>query len=136
MGSWEDCQANGRQFDENGRFEGGSVPDRAGIKGLTEDPETTESPRGPPIREPVNAATGRKEGRVSPIFDTMGSVIWAIVRSLRRGEVVTYGDISRKVCGNAEVGRAVGAAIRAKAREPRFPWWHVVNRKPHPTRTM
>ena len=66
----------------------------------------------------------------------MGSVIRAIVRNLRRGKVVTYGDISRKVYGNAWRGRAVGAVIRAKAREPGFPWWRVVNRKLHPTRAM
>ena len=63
-------------------------------------------------------------------------MIRAIIRNLRRGKVVTYGDISREVFGNARGGRAVGAAIRAKAREPGFPWWRVVDRKLHPTRAM
>ena len=66
----------------------------------------------------------------------MGSVISTIVRNLQRGKVVTYGDISRRVYGNTGRGRAVGATIRAKAQEPGFPWWRVVNRKLHPTQAM
>ncbi len=55
-----------------------------------------------------------------------GSTIPAIVRSLRSGKIALCGNTSRKVHGNPGHRRALGATIRAKTREPEYPWWRVV----------
>lgn len=49
--SWVIAQANGPQLDVRGRFEGRSGADRADFGGLSEEPETADWTRGPPIRE-------------------------------------------------------------------------------------
>ncbi len=69
-----------------------------------------------------------------PREEIMGSVIRAVVKSLRPGKVVTYGDISEKVFGNTGGGRAVGSAIDAWVQEPEFPWWRVVDKDRFPPR--
>ena len=46
------AQANGPQLDVRGRFEARSGADRADFGGLSEEPETADWTRGPPIRAP------------------------------------------------------------------------------------
>jgi methylated-DNA-protein-cysteine methyltransferase related protein len=50
--------------------------------------------------------------------------VLAVLRSLRRGDVVTYGEVAREA-GYPGLARAVGALLSAGAH--RVPWWRVVN---------
>ena len=121
-------RADDRQLDENGRFEGGSVLDRAESEGLLENPGTGDSPRD-------RHRGDRTQCLVCPILSNLCSTIPAIVRHLRRGKVAICGNTSRKFHDNAGRRRAVGAVARAKAREPELPRWRAVDRRLHPTRT-
>ena len=73
-------------------------------------------------------------GDGDPGEEIMGSVIRAIVRSLRSGSVVTYRDISRKVYCHNWGTRGVAGAIKYGAKDPEFPWWRVVNKTRFPPR--
>ena len=72
--------------------------------------------------------------------DGEAAEILRIVRRLRPGTVVTYGDVSREVYGHTKAGPAVGQVIRAETdnaerdgRPGSFPWWRVVSKglRPH-----
>ena len=51
--------------------------------------------------------------------------ILAVIRSLREGEVVTYGDIAADA-GFATMSRLVGRLL-ATSDDEDLPWWRVVN---------
>lgn len=51
--------------------------------------------------------------------------ILAVIRSLREGEVVTYGDIAEDA-GFAKLSRLVGRLL-ATTDDDELPWWRVVN---------
>jgi methylated-DNA-protein-cysteine methyltransferase-like protein len=46
----------------------------------------------------------------------------AVIRTLRRGEVATYGEVAREA-GRPRAARAVGNVL---ARRDDLPWWRVV----------
>jgi methylated-DNA-protein-cysteine methyltransferase-like protein len=50
--------------------------------------------------------------------------VLAVLRSLRKGDVVTYGEVALEA-GYPGRSRAVGALLSNGA--PRVPWWRVVN---------
>ena len=50
--------------------------------------------------------------------------VLAVLRSLRKGDVVTYGEVAREA-GYPGLSRAVGALLSAGP--ARVPWWRVVN---------
>jgi methylated-DNA-protein-cysteine methyltransferase-like protein len=50
------------------------------------------------------------------------STVAAVIRSLRRGEVVTYGEVASEA-GRPGAARAVGNVL---ARRGDLPWWRVV----------
>lgn len=59
--------------------------------------------------------------------DAPFSRVWALVRRIPRGQVATYGQLSRMIDGRlTPVG--IGWAIRA-AKEGAIPWQRVVNAK-------
>ncbi|MCY4283969.1 MAG: MGMT family protein [Thiotrichales bacterium] len=72
--------------------------------------------------------------------DGKAAEIVRIVRRLRPGTVVTYGDISLEIYGHTGAGQAVGQVIRAETRNAErdgtpesFQWWRVVRKglRPH-----
>ena len=89
LGSRVIARANGLQFDENGRFEGGSVLDLAESEGLLEDPGTTDSARD-------RNRGDRTKCRVCLILGDMGSTMPAIVRGMRRAKVAIRGNTIRE----------------------------------------
>jgi methylated-DNA-protein-cysteine methyltransferase-like protein len=50
--------------------------------------------------------------------------VLAVLRSLRKGDVVTYGEVALEA-GYPRLSRAVGALLARG--EHRVPWWRVVN---------
>ena len=48
-----------------------------------------------------------------------------VLRSLRRGDVATYGEIAIEA-GHPGLSRAIGALL-ARSDDPTLPWWRVVN---------
>ena len=48
----------------------------------------------------------------------------AVLRSLRKGDVVTYGEVALEA-GYPELSRAVGSLLASGTH--RVPWWRVVN---------
>ena len=49
-----------------------------------------------------------------------------VIRSLREGEVVTYGDIA-EVAGYPKLSRLVGRLLATSEDDEELPWWRVVN---------
>lgn len=49
-----------------------------------------------------------------------------VIRSLREGEVVTYGDIA-EVAGYPKLSRLVGRLLATSEDDDELPWWRVVN---------
>ena len=54
--------------------------------------------------------------------------VWALVREVPRGRVVTYGQVA-VVLGAPSAARAVGYALRALPPDTDTPWWRVINAK-------
>ena len=54
--------------------------------------------------------------------------VWAFVREVPRGRVVTYGQVA-VVLGAPAAARAVGYALRALPPDTDTPWWRVINAK-------
>ncbi len=52
--------------------------------------------------------------------------IWAVVMSIPRGSVSTYGDVAR-FAGYLRCARMVGAALRTAPKELKVPWHRVIN---------
>ena len=52
--------------------------------------------------------------------------ILAIVRTVPRGKVVSYGQIATYL-GSPRAARQVGWAMRSLEGAPDFPWWRVLN---------
>ena len=50
--------------------------------------------------------------------------VLAVLREVRRGEVVTYGEVALEA-GHAGLSRAVGSLLASGTH--RVPWWRVVN---------
>jgi methylated-DNA-protein-cysteine methyltransferase related protein len=48
-----------------------------------------------------------------------------VIRGLRRGDVVTYGEIALEA-GYPKLSRGVGAVL-SRNDDPKLPWWRVVN---------
>lgn len=53
------------------------------------------------------------------------AAVTRVLRSLRRGDVVTYGEVATEA-GYPGLSRAVGALL-ARNEDPKIPWWRVVN---------
>lgn len=53
--------------------------------------------------------------------------VYAVVRSIPRGRVLSYGDVAALV-GSPRAARGVGAALNRLEPEHDVPWWRVVNR--------
>lgn len=53
---------------------------------------------------------------------SFADAVRTIVRDLRRGEVVSYGEVARRA-GNPQAARAVGNVLATTAG---LPWWRVV----------
>lgn len=51
----------------------------------------------------------------------------AVVRALRPGQVVTYGEVAQEA-GHPGAARAVGTVLRTSSR---LPWWRVVTASGH-----
>ncbi len=53
-----------------------------------------------------------------------------IVRSIPKGGVATFGDISCACYGHRNGGRGVGSAVEAETNKKvkSFPWWRVVHK--------
>lgn len=129
LGSREIARANGRQLDENDRFEGGSVLDRAESEGLFEKSGNEGQPARPTPWRP--------------------DAISCLPHPQRHGQH-NAGNRERHAAREGRDPRqhfaqgpwqpgaqaAVGAVIRAKTREPELPWRRVVDPKLHPTRAM
>ena len=49
----------------------------------------------------------------------------AVLRSLRRGEVVTYGEVAVEAGYSTRSSRAVGRILATSGGD--YPWWRVVN---------
>ena len=54
--------------------------------------------------------------------------VWAFVRAVPRGRVVTYGQVALEL-GAPAAARAVGYALRALPPDTEVPWWRVLNAK-------
>ncbi len=54
--------------------------------------------------------------------------VYAVVREVPPGTVVTYGEVARRV-GSPLASRATGYALHALAWDTEVPWWRVVNRE-------
>jgi len=52
--------------------------------------------------------------------------VYAAVRRVPRGSVVTYGQVALYL-GSPAAARAVGYALSNLARETNVPWWRVIN---------
>jgi len=52
--------------------------------------------------------------------------VLAAVRAVKRGDVVTYGEIAA-IAGRPGAARGVGAVLAASGAEKGLPWWRVVN---------
>ena len=53
------------------------------------------------------------------------AAVTRVLRSLRRGDVVTYGEVATEA-GYPGLSRAVGSLL-ARAEDATLPWWRVVN---------
>jgi methylated-DNA-protein-cysteine methyltransferase related protein len=53
--------------------------------------------------------------------------VYAMVRSVPRGRVASYGDIAALV-GTPRAARGVGAALQSLETGTDVPWWRIVNR--------
>lgn len=54
------------------------------------------------------------------------TAVLAAVRAVKRGDVVTYGEIAA-IAGRPGAARGVGAVLAASGGERGLPWWRVVN---------
>jgi methylated-DNA-protein-cysteine methyltransferase-like protein len=54
--------------------------------------------------------------------------VYAVVRRVPRGRVVTYGDVALML-GAPSAPRAVGYALRHLPADTDVPWWRVINHK-------
>lgn len=54
------------------------------------------------------------------------TAVLAAVRAVKRGDVVTYGEIAA-IAGRPGAARGVGAVLAASGGERNLPWWRVVN---------
>ena len=54
------------------------------------------------------------------------SAVLAAVRKVRRGNVVTYGEIAA-IAGRPGAARGVGAVLAGSSGQHGIPWWRVVN---------
>jgi methylated-DNA-protein-cysteine methyltransferase-like protein len=52
--------------------------------------------------------------------------VYAVVRMIPRGMVMSYGGVARQ-CGRPGRARAVGYALHAAPTKARIPWWRVIN---------
>ncbi len=55
----------------------------------------------------------------------LGIAIATVLRDLKKGDVVTYGEVAEEA-GYPRCARAVGNFLK---QNPGFPWWRVVNSK-------
>lgn len=71
--------------------------------------------------------SSREEGRlIKKVVSDTYARIYAVVRKIPRGRVMTYGDVA-ELAGLPRAARVVGYAMRASA--GRVPWQRVVGRK-------
>jgi methylated-DNA-protein-cysteine methyltransferase-like protein len=68
---------------------------------------------GAPVRRPEKPPT---------FYD----LVWAFVRRVPRGRVVTYGQVAVEL-GSPAAARAVGYALANLAEDTDVPWWRVIN---------
>lgn len=66
--------------------------------------------------------------------------VYAIVRRIPRGRVVSYGGVAA-ILGRPRAARGVGMALNALPPDTDVPWWRVINRLgrisyPHPGGTI
>ena len=54
------------------------------------------------------------------------AAVLAAVRKVRRGNVITYGEIAA-IAGRPGAARGVGAVLAGSGGERGIPWWRVVN---------
>lgn len=54
------------------------------------------------------------------------SAVLTAVRAVKRGDVVTYGEIAA-IAGRPGAARGVGAVLAGSGGEHDLPWWRVVN---------
>lgn len=53
--------------------------------------------------------------------------VYAFVREVPRGSVVTYGQVALEL-GSPAAARAVGYALNSLREEHEVPWWRVINK--------
>jgi len=61
------------------------------------------------------------------VTDSFYERVYAIVREVPPGTVVTYAEVARRA-GSPLASRATGYALNALAWDADVPWWRVVNR--------
>jgi methylated-DNA-protein-cysteine methyltransferase-like protein len=64
--------------------------------------------------------------RHSPATHSFYERVYAAVRKVPRGSVVTYGQVALYL-GSPAAARAVGYALSNLPRETNVPWWRVIN---------
>ena len=80
-----------------------------------------------PAKRPVKRTKSRAEAESGQGLATFRERVWAVVRSIPRGRVASYGGVAA-VMGMPRAARAVGTALCALADDNDVPWWRVVNR--------